>query len=59
MSRLRRRVRDLELEKMEAEFLIRQEVSREFQEQLTEIEEAHRSVCACVFVREREGEGVL
>ena len=44
VSRLRRKVGDLEVEKMESEYQIRQEVCREFHEQLTDIEETHRSV---------------
>ena len=32
----------LEVEKMESEYRIRQEVCREFQEQLVEIEDTHR-----------------
>ena len=44
LLRLRGRVSALEVEKMESEYQIRQEVCREFQEQLTDIEEAHRSV---------------
>ena len=43
ISRLRRKLGALEVEKMESEYRIRQEVCREFQEQLVEIEEAHRS----------------
>ena len=39
---LRERIKGLEVEKMESEFCIRQQVCREFQEQLTEIEETHR-----------------
>ena len=40
--RLWRKIRDLEVEVMETEYNIRQEVCREFQEQIVEIEEAHR-----------------
>ena len=40
--RLWRKIRDLEVEVMETEYTIRQEVCREFQEQIVEIEEAHR-----------------
>ena len=45
ISSLRRRLGALEVEKMESEYQIRQEVCREFQEQLVDIEETHRSVC--------------
>ena len=48
ISRLRRKLGDLEVEKMESEYQIRQEVCREFHEQLTEIEETHRSVLVYV-----------
>ena len=48
ISRLRRKVGDLEVEKMESEYQIRQEVCREFHEQLTDIEETHRSVMVYV-----------
>ena len=41
---LRQKIHSLEIEKMECEYQIRQEVCREFQEQITDIEETHRSV---------------
>ena len=48
ISRLRRKLGALEVEKMESEYRIRQEVCREFQEQLVEIEEAHRSAVVSI-----------
>ena len=41
-AQLRKRICELEVEKMEIEYNIRQEVCLEFQEQLTQIEETHR-----------------
>ena len=54
---MRGRIHSLEVEKMECEYRIRQEVCRELQDQITEIEEAHRSERERERQRERGGEG--
>ena len=41
-AKLQKKICDQEVEMMESEYNIRQEVCREFQEQLIEIEDAHR-----------------
>ena len=50
---LQGKVRALEVQLLECEYTIRQEVCREFQEQLIEIEESHR--CGGRGVRREEG----
>lgn len=42
VRRLRGKMAAIEVEKMETEYQIRREVCREFQEQITDIEDAHR-----------------